>query len=44
MSLSAKLAITGFRGLPSGLTLAVWIAFGGDVYTAYLGDLVMRCF
>ena len=44
MTANPKLAITAFLGLFSGLTLAVWIAFGGDVYAAYLGDLVMRCF
>ena len=44
MSHSPKLVITAFLGLLSGLTLAVWTAFGGDVYAAYLNDLIMRCF
>jgi len=41
---ATKLAITAFLGLLSGLTLAMWIAFGGDVHAAYLNDLIMRCF
>ncbi len=44
MTASPKFAVITFLGLLTGLTLALWIAFGGDVYAAYLNDLIMRCF
>ena len=44
MTWGAKVAVIAGLGLFSGLTTAVWIGFGADVYAAYLGDLIMRCF
>ncbi len=44
MTANPKVAIVAFLGLFTGLTLAMWVIFGGDVYAAYLNDLIMRCF
>lgn len=44
MTACPKVTIFTFLGLLSGMTLSVWIAFGGDVYAAYLNDLILRCF
>ncbi|MEM8749958.1 MAG: hypothetical protein AAGF28_06620 [Pseudomonadota bacterium] len=44
MTIATKAGLIAFLGLFTGATMGLWSAFGGEVYLAYLGDMVMRCF
>ncbi len=44
MTLTGKSALVLGAAVFTGASLSLWLAFGGDVYAAYLSGVLMRCF
>lgn len=44
MSLTGKSALVLTAAMFTGASLSLWLAFGGDVYAAYLSGVPIRCF
>lgn len=44
MSFAGKLTSLGAGALFVGASAALWLAFGDNVYAAYLTGMIMNCF